>query len=73
MNYIELYCKTVIQPLEKMRDEILDKYYSSIFFKSKYKLLLDKVDKELMNKYNKFNNMIEEEIKFQELLKDSVK
>lgn len=72
MNYIELYCKTVIQPLEKMRDEILDKYYSSIFFKSKYKLLLDKVDKELMNKYNKFNNMIEEEIKFQELSKDSV-
>ena len=73
MNYIELYCKTVIQPLEKMRDEILDKYYSSIFFKSKYKLLLDKIDEELMNKYNKFNDMIEEETKFQELLKDSVK
>lgn len=73
MNYIELYCKTVIQPLEKMRNEILDKYYSSIFFKSKYKLLLDKVDKELMNKYDKFDDMIEEEIKFQELLKDSVK
>ena len=73
MNYLELYCKTIIQPLEKMRNQILDKYYSSIFFKSKYKLLLDKVDKELMNKYNKFNNMIEEEIKFQELSKDSVK
>ena len=73
MDYLELYCKTIIQPLEKMRDEILDKYYSSIFFKSKYKLLLDKVDKELMNKYNKFDGMIEEEIKFQELLKDSVK
>lgn len=73
MDYLELYCKTIIQPLEKMRDEILDKYYSSIFFKSKYKLLLDKVDKELMNKYNKFNDMIEEEIKFQELSKDSVK
>ena len=71
MNYLELYCKTVIQPLEKMRNEILDKYYSSIFFKSKYKLLLDKVDKELMNKYDKFDDMIEEEIKFQELLKDS--
>lgn len=73
MDYLELYCKTVIQPLEKMRNEILDKYYSSIFFKSKYKLLLDKVDKELMNKYDKFDDMIEEEIKFQELLKDSVK
>lgn len=73
MDYLELYCKTIIQPLEKIRDEILDKYYSSIFFKSKYKLLLDKVDKELMNKYNKFNDMIEEEIKFQELSKDSVK
>lgn len=72
MNYLELYCKTIIQPLEKMRNEILDKYYSSIFFKSKYKLLLDKVDKELMNKYDKFDDMIEE-IKFQELLKDSVK
>ena len=72
MDYLELYCKTIIQPLEKMRDEILDKYYSSIFFKSKYKLLLDKVDKELMNKYDKFDDMIEEEIKFQELLKDSV-
>ena len=72
MNYIELYCKTLIQPLEKMRNQILDKYYSSIFFKSKYKLLLDKVDKELMNKYDKFDDMIEEEIKFQELLKDSV-
>lgn len=73
MNYLELYCKTIIQPLEKMRNQILDKYYSSIFFKSKYKLLLDKVDKELMNKYDKFDDMIEEEIKFQELLKDSVK
>ena len=73
MDYLELYCKTIIQPLEKMRNEILDKYYSSIFFKSKYKLLLDKVDKELMNKYNKFDDMIEEEIKFQELLEDSVK
>lgn len=73
MNYIELYCKTVIQPLEKMRNQILDKYYSSIFFKSKYKLLSDKIDEELMNKYNKFNDMIEEETKFQELLKDSVK
>ena len=73
MDYLELYCKTIIQPLEKMRNEILDKYYSSIFFKSKYKLLLDKVDKELMNKYDKFDDMIEEEIKFQELLKDSVK
>ncbi len=72
MNYLELYCKTIIQPLEKMRNQILDKYYSSIFFKSKYKLLLDKVDKELMNKYDKFDDMIEEEIKFQELLKDSV-
>ena len=72
MDYLELYCKPIIQPLEKMRDEILDKYYSSIFFKSKYKLLLDKVDKELMNKYDKFDDMIEEEIKFQELLKDSV-
>lgn len=73
MDYLELYCKTIIQPLEKMRNQILDKYYSSIFFKSKYKLLLDKVDKELMNKYDKFDDMIEEEIKFQELLKDSVK
>ena len=73
MNYLELYCKTIIQPLEKMRNQILDKYYSSIFFKSKYKLLLDKVDKELMNKYDKFDDMIEEETKFQELLKDSVK
>ena len=73
MNYLELYCKTVIQPLEKMRNQILDKYYSSIFFKSKYKLLSDKIDEELMNKYNKFNDMIEEETKFQELLKDSVK
>ena len=72
MNYLELYCKTIIQPLEKMRNQILDKYYSSIFFKSKYKVLLDKVDKELMNKYDKFYDMIEEEIKFQELLKDSV-
>lgn len=73
MNYLELYCKTIIQPLEKMRNQILDKYYASIFFKSKYKLLLDKIDEELMNKYNKFDDMIEEEIKFQELLKDSVK
>lgn len=73
MDYLELYCKTIIQPLEKMRNQILDKYYSSIFFKSKYKLLLDKVDKELMNKYDKFDDMIEEEIKFQELLEDSVK
>ena len=72
MNYLELYCKTIIQPLEKMRNQILDKYYSSIFFKSKYKLLLDKVDKELMNKYDKFYDMIEEEIKFQVLLIDSV-
>ena len=62
MDYLNLYCKTVIQPLESKRNEIRKKYYSSIFFKKRYKRLLDIVEDELFSKYQKLEAMMKYEI-----------
>ena len=62
MNYLKSYCENIIKPIEDMKDEVEKKYYSSILFKKKYKKLLDKLDDELFNKYQKLETMIDEEI-----------
>lgn len=62
MNYLKSYCENIIKPIEDMKYEVEKKYYSSILFKKKYKNLLDKLDDELFNKYQKLETMIDEEI-----------
>ena len=51
MNYLKSYCENIIKPIENKRNEIEEKYYSSIFFKKSYKKSLDKLDDELFNKF----------------------
>ncbi len=53
MQYLKEYQKCVIEPLEKMRDEITKKYFTSFFLKKYYKKMLDKVNNELLNKYQR--------------------
>lgn len=63
MNYLKSYCENIIKPIENKRNEIEEKYYSSIFFKKSYKKTLDKLDDELFNKYKKLETMIDEEMR----------
>lgn len=73
MDCLNLYCKNVIQPLEKLRNEVAEKYYASLFRKRGYKKLLDKMDDELLIKYHKLETMIDEELEFQETIRNSIK
>ena len=73
MDCLDLYCKNVIQPLENFRKEVAEKYYTSLFYKKGYKKLLDKVDDDLFNKYKKLETMIDEELEFQETIRNSIK
>lgn len=73
MDCLDLYCKNVIQPLENYRKEVAKKYYTSLFRKRGYKKLLDKMDDELLIKYWKLETMIDEELEFQETIRNSIK
>ena len=73
MDCLNLYCKNVIQPLEKLRNEVAKKYYTSLFRKRGYKKLLDKMDDELLIKYRKLETMIDEEIEFEKSIKNGIK
>lgn len=73
MDCLDLYCKNVIQPLENFRKEVAEKYYTSLFRKKGYKKLLDKIDDELLIKYQKLETMIDEELEFQETIRNSIK
>ena len=68
MDYLDDYRKMIIEPLEKMKKDIIIKYEKTFFFKKHYEELLDKIENELMNKYQKFYEMSEEEINFQEYI-----
>ena len=73
MDCLDLYCKNVIQPLEKLRNKVAKKYYTSLFRKRDCKKLLDKMDDELLIKYRKLETMIDEELEFQETIRNSIK
>ena len=68
MDYLDDYRKMIIEPLEKMKKDIIVKYENSFFFKKRYEKLLDKIENELMSKYQRFYEMSEDEINFQEYI-----
>ena len=68
MDHLDNYRKLIIEPLEEMKKNLIRKYEKSFFFKKHYEELIDKVETELMNKYEKFYEMSEDEIKFQEYI-----
>ena len=72
MDYLDDYRKMIIEPLEKMKKDIIIKYEKTFFFKKHYEELLDKIENELMNKYQKFYEMSEEEINFQEYINKKI-
>ena len=68
MDSLDDYRKMIIEPLEKMKKDIILKYENSFFFKKRYEKLLDKIENELMSKYQRFYEMSEDEINFQEYI-----
>ncbi len=72
MDYLDDYRKMIIEPLEEMKKDLIKKYEKSFFFKKHYEELIDKVETELMNKYEKFYEMSMDEIKFQEFIKEQL-
>lgn len=72
LNCLYDYIKLVIKPLEEFKKKIIRKYIKSFFFKKHYEELLDKIEIELINKYQKFYDMSMEEYEFQEKINQSI-
>lgn len=72
MNYLEDYSRLVIKPLEDFKKEVISRYMRSFFFKKQYQELLDKIEIELINKYEKFYKMSVEEYEFQEYINTQI-
>ena len=68
MDYLKDYSRLVIEPLEDLKKEIISKYMKSFFFKKHYEELLDKIEVELIKKYEKYYEMSVEEYEFQEYI-----
>ena len=64
MYYLEDYSRLVIEPLEDFKKEVIRKYIKSFFFKKSYEELLDKIEVELIKKYEKYYEMSVEEYEF---------
>lgn len=72
MNYLEDYRNQVIKPLENMKIEVIKKCCKTFFFKKYYGELLNKIEDELLNKYQKYYEMSVEDYKFQEYIKSEL-
>lgn len=72
MDYLDDYSRLVIKPLEEFKKKIIRKYIKSFFFKKQYQELLDKIEIELINKYEKFYKMSVEEYEFQEYINTQI-
>ena len=72
MDYLEDYRQLVIKPLENMKEEVILKYFKSFFFKKHYKELLDKIEVELISKYEKYYEMSVEEYNFQKYIENEL-
>lgn len=72
MDYLDDYSRLVIKPLEEFKKKIIRKYIKSFFFKKHYEELLDKIEIELINKYQKFYDMSMEEYEFQEYINTQI-
>lgn len=68
MNYLDSYRKIIIEPLEELKKEVIKNYIKSFFFKKHYEKLLDKIEIELIKKYEKYYEMNVDEIEFQEYI-----
>ena len=64
MNYSDDYRRLIIEPLEEYKRELMVKFEKTFFFKKLYEELLNKVETELLNKYQKYYDMCMEEIEF---------
>lgn len=73
MDYLEDYRKLIIEPLEDYRRNLIVKYEKTIFFKKIYEELLDKIEVELINKYQRYYDMSVEECEFQEYINKQLK
>ncbi len=73
MHYLEDYSRLVIEPLEDFKKEVIRKYIKSFFFKKSYEELLDKIEVELIKKYEKYYEMSVEEYEFQEYINKQIK
>lgn len=73
MYYLEDYSRLVIEPLEDFKKEVIRKYIKSFFFKKSYEKLLDKIEIELIKKYEKYYEMSVEEYEFQEYINKQIK
>ena len=72
VDYLEDYRRLVIKPLEEMKEEVIRKYFKSFFFKKHYKELLDKIEVELISKYEKYYEMSVEEYNFQKYIENEL-
>lgn len=72
MDYLEDYRWLVIKPLEEMKEEVIRKYFKSFFFKKHYKELLDKIEVELISKYEKYYEISVEEYNFQKYIENEL-
>lgn len=73
MDYLDDYRRFIIEPLEIFKKDITRKYVKSIFFKKRYSDLLDKIEVELINKYQRYYDMSVEECEFQEYINKQLK
>lgn len=73
MYYLEDYSRLVIEPLEDFKKEVIRKYIKSFFFKKSYEKLLDKIEIELIKKYEKYYEISVEEYEFQEYINKQIK
>lgn len=72
MNYLDSYRKIIIEPLEELKKEVIKNYIKSFFFKKHYEKLLDKIEIELIKKYEKYYEMSVDEFKFQEYINKQI-
>ena len=72
MHYLDNYSRLVIEPLEDFKKEYIRKYIKSFFFKKSYEELLDKIEVELIKKYEKYYEMSVEEYEFQEYINKQI-
>ena len=72
MNYLDSYRKIIIEPLEELKKEVIKNYIKSFFFKKHYEELLDKIEVELIKKYEKYYEMSVDEFKFQEYINKQI-
>lgn len=73
MDCLEDYRRLVIKPLEDMKAEVIKKYFTTFIFRKSYRELLDKIENELIIKYQRYYEMSVEEYEFQKYIADKCK